>query len=234
MRKRLRAPSPALVIASAAVVVALSGTAYAVTALPAGSVGTAQLKRSAVTSPKIRDGALRRADFARNQLPQGVSGGQGARGVPGPPGPQGPQGPTGPQGHQGPQGAQGPQGPAARVESWHEVGAPGEPEFTQSQCGSSPCLWVNESTTLHSTAAFFKDPSGVVHLKGTIQQVGGAPTQVFTLPQGYRIVQIETFHGTRPNGVVEVWVLQTGVIEVRGGAGADWVSLAGISFRAVV
>src|SRR5438552_3894324 len=54
MKKRLRAPSPALVISLNALFVALGGTSYAaITTLPANSVGTAQLKNNAVTGKKL-------------------------------------------------------------------------------------------------------------------------------------------------------------------------------------
>ena len=45
-------------IAILALVVAMAGTAYAGTQLPAGSVGTKQLKKNAVTTKKIKDGAV--------------------------------------------------------------------------------------------------------------------------------------------------------------------------------
>jgi hypothetical protein len=59
----LRRPSPAIVISCVALAVALSGTSYAVTALPRNSVGTAHLKNGAVNSAKVRDGAIRLADI---------------------------------------------------------------------------------------------------------------------------------------------------------------------------
>jgi hypothetical protein len=81
-----------------ALFVALSGTAYAAT-LPRNSVGTAQLKRNAVTSAKVKPLSLLASDFRRGQLPAG------------PQGPQGPQGPTGPRGPEGLHGVEGPRGP---------------------------------------------------------------------------------------------------------------------------
>jgi hypothetical protein len=42
-------PSPALVVACLALAVALGGTSYAAVILPKNSVGTAQLKRGAVS-----------------------------------------------------------------------------------------------------------------------------------------------------------------------------------------
>jgi hypothetical protein len=62
-------PSPALVIACLALVVALSGTSYAdIVRLPFNSVGTAQLRRNAVVSSKVRDGSLLAVDFKPRQL----------------------------------------------------------------------------------------------------------------------------------------------------------------------
>jgi hypothetical protein len=93
MGKRLaKLPSPALVLASIALGVALGGTSVAaVSQLPRASVGTAQLKTNAVTTAKIRNndirstdvrnGSLLRADFRRGQIPAGPAGPQGPPGV---------------------------------------------------------------------------------------------------------------------------------------------------------
>jgi hypothetical protein len=54
---KLHRPSPALVVAVLALLVAMSGTAYAATMLPKNSVGTAQLKKGAVTLTKISSSA---------------------------------------------------------------------------------------------------------------------------------------------------------------------------------
>jgi hypothetical protein len=88
-----RPPSAATVVACVALAVSLGGTGYAALRLPANSVGTAQLKRNAVISSKVRNYSLVRADFKPGQIP---------RGLPGVPGPLGPAGPTGPQGPAGP------------------------------------------------------------------------------------------------------------------------------------
>ena len=58
-------PSPALVLACLALLVSLGGAGYAAVVLPAGSVGTKQLKRNAVSSPKVKDFSLLRRDFKR-------------------------------------------------------------------------------------------------------------------------------------------------------------------------
>jgi hypothetical protein len=93
MRISVRRPSPALVISCIALTVALGGTSFAAAlALPRNSVGTTQLKNSAVTSAKVRNRSLLRVDFASGQLPAGPAGAQG---------PTGPTGPTGASGAPG-------------------------------------------------------------------------------------------------------------------------------------
>ena len=86
---RLR-PSPSMVIAMIALAVALGGTGYAAIVLPANSVGTKQLKKSAVTSVKVKDGSLLNADFKAGQIPAGPVGPAGPAGPGGPAGPAGP------------------------------------------------------------------------------------------------------------------------------------------------
>jgi hypothetical protein len=83
-------PSPAMVIAIVALIVALGGTGYAAIKLPANSVGTTQLKSNAVTSVKVKNGSLLRADFKSGQVPVGPEGPAGAPGAAGPAGPAGP------------------------------------------------------------------------------------------------------------------------------------------------
>ena len=55
---RRRRPSPAMLVALLALFLAAGGASYAATALPRNSVGTAQLRNSAVTNPKIANGAV--------------------------------------------------------------------------------------------------------------------------------------------------------------------------------
>jgi hypothetical protein len=69
-------PSPALVVACAALLVALAGTGYAALKLP----------RNSVTTVQVKDFSLLARDFKRGQVPAGKQG---------PPGPVGPTGPAG-------------------------------------------------------------------------------------------------------------------------------------------
>jgi hypothetical protein len=101
-RLLVRRPSPAMVVALAALFVSLGGGAYAALSLPRNSVGSAQLKHGAVTrsklgagavtSIKVKDHSLLAADFKAGQLPVGQRGPQGAKGDTGPPGQPGANG----------------------------------------------------------------------------------------------------------------------------------------------
>ena len=86
-----RRPSPALVIASLALLVSLTGTSFAaVKALaPANSVANSSIRANAVTSPKVKDHSLLKKDFASGQIPAGPAGPAGAAGPAGPAGPAG-------------------------------------------------------------------------------------------------------------------------------------------------
>jgi hypothetical protein len=56
--RRSYLPSPAMVVACLALLVALGGTSYAAIKLPRNSVGNIQLKRGAVTGIKVRSNTL--------------------------------------------------------------------------------------------------------------------------------------------------------------------------------
>ena len=58
MRSRIARPSPALVVSTIALIVALGGTSYAAFSLPNNSVGTKQLKNASVGTFKLKSGAV--------------------------------------------------------------------------------------------------------------------------------------------------------------------------------
>ena len=92
-------PSPAMVVASIALAVALGGTSYAAVNLPRHSVGTWQLKRNAVgmlqlkknavVTAKVKNRSLLALDFKKGQLPAGPAGAKGDKGETGATGPPG-------------------------------------------------------------------------------------------------------------------------------------------------
>ncbi|WP_157592179.1 hypothetical protein [Solirubrobacter soli] len=102
---RLR-PSPSMVVACAAVVLACGGSAAAATLITG-----AQIKDGSLTGADVRDGSLTRADLSAEAQTS-------ATGTRGPRGRRGPRGFRGPQGLQGPPGANGTNG---------APGAPGAP-----------------------------------------------------------------------------------------------------------
>ena len=97
MHRSFFRPSPALIVACIALMIALGGTGYAALALPANSVGPKQLKANAVTSGKVKDGSLLALDFKRGQLPAGPAGAAGSAGPAGAKGDKGDPGLSAPE-----------------------------------------------------------------------------------------------------------------------------------------
>jgi len=90
--------TPSLVLSVLALFVALGGTGYAISKLPANSVGTKQVKKNAINSSKVKNRSLLAKDFKADQLPAGQ---QGETGQTGPTGATGASGEAGQQGDPG-------------------------------------------------------------------------------------------------------------------------------------
>jgi hypothetical protein len=71
MRRSFTRPSPAMVLAMIALVVAFGGTSFAALKLKKNSVKTKTIKDNAITSPKIADGAVTGGKIAKGALTGG-------------------------------------------------------------------------------------------------------------------------------------------------------------------
>jgi hypothetical protein len=224
-------------LALLALFVALGGTTYAATALPNNSVGTKQLKKNAVTNPKIKNAAVTGAKVADNSI-KGADVLESSLGkVPSATNADNATHATNADNathattanSAAPSGVAGgalagsyPNPSLAAPENYHEVGAPGEPAFQNS--------WVNEAPGSESTGAFFKDPFGVVHLKGILSG-GAASTTILTLPAGYRPTKSVCFDTNRNSAVAYVCVFATGAVQQLGGGSTGFLLLDGLTFR---
>jgi hypothetical protein len=91
--------------------------------------------------------------------------------------------------------------------------------------------WLNYGAS-YNPAGYFKDKNGVVHLRGLVRS-GVTGVAIFTLPAGYR-PQYREMHATitKPNAIARVDVLTSGEVVMVMGSNA-WISLDGITFRAI-
>src|SRR5262249_15537947 len=110
------------------------------------------------------------------------------------------------------------------VEPYHEVGSPGEPPFQNG--------WTNGGGSTGSSVAFFKDPFGIVHLKGHIFNNSINGNTAFTLPDGYRPNQDLLMAGaTAPYGTLEV-TPEGQVVPLCAAAGFCVMGIDALTFRA--
>jgi hypothetical protein len=218
---RIPKPSPALALAFVALLVALGGSSFAAPAREAAS--------KLITGKQIKNGSIGTTDLSKKAR-KALKGKTGKTG------------PAGAQGLQGAKGDRGLQGVAPASEAWHEVGATGEPAFTDGVPAST--CWGNfpAGTSPNNSAGFFKDAAGVVHLKGMVNEhCGGggadAGVPIFTLPAGYRPAKIERQATVQTTDAPEVVLVSpngdvTVDIEPATDDSTNYTSLDGITFRA--
>lgn len=174
MKQRLRGKlTYANVVSSPCLFLLLGGgAAFAASQLTKNSVGPKQLKKNAMVTAKIKNRAVTGAKLA----PGAVTAASVAAGSL-----------TGAQVNASmlgtvptAQSANSAKTAAALTpsEPWRVVGAPGEPAFAGS--------WFSIDTS-YPEVAFYKDPTGIVHLKGPAAGGSGSGGEViFSLPPGFR------------------------------------------------
>lgn len=104
---------------------------------------------------------------------------------------------------------------------WHEIGAAGEPTFTNS--------WVNYGAP-YDTAAFIKQNDGWVRLKGLVKNGTSASAAMFTLPAGY-LPPFDIYATTMANGIAaRLRITSAGVVSMSAGGATPYASLNGVTF----
>jgi hypothetical protein len=186
----------ATALSATALLVALLGTtaigqAAAQMILPTNSVGTAQLRPSAVTGGKIKNGTLTAAKFKAGQLPAGSQGPKGDAGAQGPKGDAGTVGPKGDPGAQGPQGEQGIPGPK---------GDPGSNIFaelfgdgTSNANKRSGFVSAQHTGTGGYKITFNRDISSCVFFATTPQNIGNVASALRTAQDSANTVTVWTY-----------------------------------------
>lgn len=112
------------------------------------------------------------------------------------------------------------------METWHQIGAGGEPAF-----GTN---WANNAVGQRN-AAFRRTPDGCVQLAGNVKTTANVSTgsQIFTLPVGYRPDALTIFPATFNNPAVaaSVVIATTGVVSLNNFSGS--VTIGGLPLNQI-
>jgi hypothetical protein len=182
----MRRPSPALVVAVIALIVALGGSSWAapVRQLITGkdvrnsSLTGADVRNSTLTGRDVRNGSLTEDDIRPRSLSGAVFRGTlGTRGPAGADGEQGPRGLRGIPGATGPQGPAGPQGPTGTVDTsafYDKAASDGrfQPRYTQTVVVRSDTSAVANGQRLRDAIAAIPTAAGVADATLVLLEAG--------------------------------------------------------------
>lgn len=211
------------------------------------SIGPRQIKPHSLPASVFKGKLLKGAKGPQGH--KGPTGTTGAKGATGPSGARGPTGATGPVSTiPGPTGATGPTGPTgatgadASIPSATFTSA-GLADNTDSSCTNVDPGWFNSLPDDYNRVGYYRDPFGLVHLRGVAQTCRTNPSNgeplggtIFNLPAGYRPAQIERFvtfyEGNQPEFVVvRIDGASSGAIVAPSSQYNRKISLDGITFR---
>lgn len=210
------------VMATLALFIALGGVGYAAVKLPKDSVRSKQIKADAVKASEqapnsvggsnVIDGSIEGADVA--------NGGIGSDQI-------------------------------APDAVWNELIADGavteeklglSADFTSAglasafgTCDGVGDAWGSFSPDVNNAVSYYRDPTGIVHLRGIAVKCGSATNTIFTLPAGYRPSRQEILPSFNSNFVAgSVSVSSTGAVGPFPAAAigpGTWLTLDGMTFR---
>lgn len=224
------------VMATIAVFIALGGSAYAAAQLKKNSVGTKQLKNNAVTGAKVKDGSLNAADIGGsvNSADHALTADSASRATSADSAVSADRAASASQAGNAEKLGGAPS--SAYIQAGQVGGFIPAPHFEHADfgCPFDLTVWHDSNPEVNEVTGYWRDPFGVVHLKGFAIRCGTAETKIFTLPPGFRPGKLEHFVAIVENPGLEmgqVLVMAKGEVVAPDVSSNGSVALDGITFR---
>jgi hypothetical protein len=226
-------------MATIAVFIALGGSAYAAAQLKKNSVGTKQLKKDAVTGAKVKDGSLSAVDIggAVNSANRASAADNATHAISADSATQAASADRSADAtHAANSDKVGGLPSSAFIRVDQLGGFIPAPHFEHSNfgCPFDQTVWHDSSPEVNETTGYWRDPFGVVHLRGFAIRCERAEPSIFTLPPGFRPGKLEHFVAIMENPGLEMGQV---TVEAKGDVVAGEVlengsiALDGITFK---